>query len=79
LQIAPSDRRRIAHFRGSVTGSMPNSRNERPPIWMRPSSTGDTGQPARRRSTKSFAGKSRRSRPTSIAVRAPPKVAAARS
>ena len=64
---------------GSVTGSIPNSRNERPPIWMRPSRTGDTGQPARRSSTNSDCGKLPPSRPTSIAVRAPPKVAAARS
>ena len=64
---------------GSVTGSMPSSRNERPPIWMRPSSTGDTFQPARRNSTNSACGKLASSRPTSMAVRAPPKVAAARS
>ena len=30
---------------------MPSRRKLRPPIWTRPSTTGDTGQPARRRST----------------------------
>jgi hypothetical protein len=64
---------------GSVTGSIPNSRNERPPICRRPSSTGDTGHPARRSSTNSDCGKVAPLRPTSIAVRVPPKVAAARS
>jgi hypothetical protein len=60
---------------GRVTGSMPSRRNDRPEIWMRPSRTGDTGQPARRRSTNSFCGKVALVRLTSIAVRAPPKVA----
>jgi hypothetical protein len=64
---------------GRVTGSIPIRRKERPPIWMRPSSTGDTGQPARRRSTNSFCGKVTPLVATSIAVRVPPKVAAARS
>ncbi len=64
---------------GSVTGSMPSRRTERPPMVTRPSSIGDTGQPARRKSTNSCCGEVARSRPTSIAVRAPPKVAAARS
>ncbi|MGY4196550.1 hypothetical protein ACVIM9_005891 [Bradyrhizobium sp. USDA 4520] len=64
---------------GSVTGSIPSRRKLRPSIWTRPSSIGDTGQPARRRSTNNACGKVALSLATSIAVRDPPKVAAARS
>ena len=44
---------------GRVTGSMPSTRNALPLIWIRPSRTGDTGQPARRRSTNSCCEKVR--------------------
>lgn len=55
---------------GSVTGSMPSSRTERPLIWTRPSSTGETGQPARRSLTKTLAGRSPHSaRPASPCAR----------
>ena len=56
---------------GSVTGSMPSRRNERPSIWIRPSSTGETGQPARRRSTNSCCGKVELFWPTSMASGTP--------
>ncbi|MHC2411052.1 hypothetical protein ACVJGC_003643 [Bradyrhizobium diazoefficiens] len=64
---------------GSVTGSMPSSRTERPLIWTRPSSTGETGQPARRSLTNRSCGKVAALGVTSIGVRTPPNVAAARS
>ncbi len=64
---------------GIVTGSMPSSRTERPLTWTRPSSTGETGQPARRSFTNSSCEKVAASGATSIAVRTPPNVAAARS
>ena len=51
---------------GSVTGSMPNSRNDRPSIWIRPSSTGETGQPAQ---VDEERGKLAPLRATSMAVR----------
>ena len=64
---------------GMVTGSMPSRRKLRPPIAMRPSTIGDTGQPARRKSANSFCGIATSLLATSIAVRAPPNTAAARS
>ena len=64
---------------GSVTGSTPISRSVWPSSRTRPSSTGETGQPARRRSTHRLWSNVPPSGRAMVTVAAPPSSRAARS